>query len=170
VTIHGDLEFYGVNGKKLPGYGGGSSENIIQSTIEAEPGELKEVRFRYFPATHRVLVTIPELPGLPEENRNIENLFDVHIPYFRNQYEYAFQGGVAQLLQIQNTYIPLTFPQGYFPLIHTNTTPRALFNEIRSLRSNPAQQLVADPRKNIIELRSSPIEELKKKIKRELGM
>ena len=169
ARLRGDLEFYGENGK-IRGYGGSSSENMIEASVFGRTNDVVEIRLRYLPNAHRLVVTIPELPGLPEENRNVKNLFDVHVPYMRSRFEHDYQQNIAHLVQMQMYHQPLTFNNAFFPVIRTNTTARALFNEMASMRSNKAQQLVADPVANKIESRPHPIRALIQKFRTKLGL
>jgi hypothetical protein len=165
-----DFEFVDENGKTITGLGAGSSGNFLMVRAEADREQIKEVRVKYYSNKHRLIYTIPELPGLPEQNRNIENLFDVRIPYMYMRYEWDFQYGIGNLLQMEQQHFALTFPNGYFPTFRTNTTPRELFLEMESLLSNQDQQLVADPVKNEIRLRKHPLWAAIEAVKKKLGM
>lgn len=165
-----DFEFLDADGRTIRSLGAGSSANLLIARAEAEMEQIKEVRVKYYANKHRLIYTIPELPGLPEENRNIKNLFDVHIPYTYLRYEYDFQYGIGKLLQMEQQHFSLTFPNGYFPTMRTNTTPRALFLEMESLLSTPDQQLVADPVKNEIRIRKHPLWSAIDAVKKKLGM
>jgi hypothetical protein len=169
-TLHGNLEYFGHNGQKIETYGGGTSSGINHVRIFARPEDLEEIRFTYYPQAYRLNFTIPELPGLPEQNRNLENLFDVHIPYMQFRYEYAFQENVTKIVQMRHSYLPLTFPNSYFPTFRTNTTARELFLELGSLLSDPTKQLIADPRENVIEARPHPVRALYEKFKKKVGL
>jgi hypothetical protein len=140
------------------------------AVAEATLDQVKEVRLKHYPNLYRITYTIPELPGLPEQNRNIQNLFDVHIPYMHYRYEYAFQHHIGNLLQMDQRHFALNYPNAYFPTTRTNTTPRALFLEMESLLANPELQLVADPQKNEIRTRLHPVRAALEAIKKKLGL
>lgn len=165
-----DFEFVDVNGKKIDGLGAGSSGNFLMARAEADSEQIKEVRVKYYSKKHRLIFTIPELQGLPEENRNVENLFEVRIPYMYMRYEWDFQYGIGKLLQMEQQHFALTFPNGYFPTFRTNTTPRELFLEMESLLSNQDQQLVADPVKNEIRVRKHPLWSAIDAVKKKWGL
>ncbi len=166
ARFRGEVEFYDADGKKLQAYSSGTSGKLYHARINAYLEDVKEIRFQYYPNLHRISFTIPELPGLPEQNRNLENLFDIYVPAIHFQYEHAFQDNIAQVVQMTYSSVPLTFPNAYFPTIRTNTTARALFTEMASLLSNPEHQLVADPVKNKIESRPTPLAALIQKVKK----
>ena len=165
-----DFEFVGVDGKTIRGLGAGSSGRFVNTRAEAELDEIAEIRVKYYSRKHRLIFTIPELPGLPEENRGVENLFDVKIPYAYFRYEYDFQEAVGRTLQMQSYTVPLTFPNGFFPTMRTNTSARELFLEMEKMLSNKDQQLVADPVKNEIRTRKHPVEAFIEMVKKKLGM
>ena len=170
ARLRGEIEHYGHDGKKLQTYGGGTSGHLINSRIVAEVEEVKEIRFQYYPNIYRLVFKIPELPGLPEQNRNLENLFDVYVPSMHFQYEHHFQDNIPQLVQMSYASLPLTFSNAFFPIIRTNTTARALFQELGSMLANREDQLVADPEKNKIEARPHPLYALVQKFKKKLGL
>lgn len=165
-----DFEFIDANGKTIAGLGAGSLGNFMMARAEADSEQIKEVRVKYYPNKHRLIYTIPELPGLPDQNRNIQNLFDVHIPYTYFRYEWDLQQALGKLLQMEQQHFSLTFPNGYFPTFRTNTTPRELFLEMESLLSKQDQQLVADPVKNEIRIRKHPLWSAIDEVKKKLGM
>ena len=162
-----DLELLDENGKKLDGAGGGTSDQIIISSAFVKPEKVKAIRVKYYPKIHRIIWTIPELPGLPEENRNLQNLFDARIPFMRFQYEWNYQENLKQLVAMDMDHFPLQYPNGYFPLIRTNFTPRNLLKEIEA--KLPNQQLAVDNKKNRIEARRPPWEILIEKVKKMVG-
>jgi hypothetical protein len=168
--LRGEIQFYGPEGKKLQTYGGGTSGGLIHSRVFGRPEDVKEIRFRHYPNVHRLIFTIPELPGLPEENRNLANLFDVHVPSMHFQYEYHFQDNIPQLVQMSYSSLPLTFSNAFFPIIRTNTTARALFQELATMLSNREHQLVADPEENRIEARPNPLYALIQKLRKKVGL
>ncbi|HEX7863258.1 MAG TPA: hypothetical protein VF773_23220 [Verrucomicrobiae bacterium] len=165
-----DFEFVGVDGKTIRGLGAGSSGRFMNTRAEAELDEIQEIRVKYYSQKHRLIFRIPELPGLPEENRGVKNLFDVKIPYAYYRYEYDFQSGLGQMVQMQSYSVPLTFPNGYFPTMRSNTTARELFLEMEKMLSNKDQQLVADPVKNEIRTRKHPVQAFIEMVKKKLGM
>ena len=155
-----ELEFVGKDGAVLKTHGGGGSGEMKMVQVTASPGEIETIRVKHYPNFYRLIFTLPELPGLPEENRHVEDLFDVHIPYMRFQYEYEYQKTIADLVQLQFDHFALTFPNGHFPLVRANTTPRELFGELDSLRSNRTRDLYVNEEKLRIEERLDPLRQL----------
>ncbi len=163
-----DFQFFDASGKLLNGYRKGSAGHLLTTAVEAKLADVKQIRLVHYPNQYRLIFTIPELPGLPEQNRNIQNLFDVHIPYMYFRYEHTFQDEIGHLLQMNQQHFALNFPNGYFPSIRTNTTPRELFLEMENLLPN--LRLVVDPEKNQISDEPHPIAAAIQAIKTKLGL
>ena len=62
-----EFEFFDQAGKKIPGYRSGSSRHLITQTILSKLDHVKEIRMKHFPNLHRLIYSLPELPGLPEQ-------------------------------------------------------------------------------------------------------
>ena len=165
-----DFEFFDEAGKKLNSYRSGSSGHLFTTSIEGSLADVKQIRLVHYPNVYRLVFTIPELPGLPEQNRNIENLFDVHIPYMYFRYEYDFQYQIGHLLQMNQQHFALNFPTGYFPTFRTNSSPRELFLEMEKLLANPNLHLVADPKINEVLAKPHPMAAAIEAIKSKLGL
>ena len=165
-----EVEVWGKNGKKLQGGNAGTSGNLMKVTVDGFADDIEEVRLKYYTKKYRVIFTIPELPGLPEQNRGVKNLFEVHVPYMNLQYEYDFQHGISKLLQMEQSHFALNFPNAYFPSVRSNTTPRELFLEMEGLLANKDSQLVADPVKNEIRERKNPLLEALEKFQKMVGI
>ena len=147
-----EIEMLNSEGKLIPSHGEGSSSRLFIATARAPLKDVRQLRVRCFEKIYQVVLSLPEIPGLPEENRGIENLFDTHVPYMRLRYEYDFQAAVKDLVQMEAYHLPLVYPNGYFPITFTNTTAREMFKHMQSL-APASQQLIADPLKNRIEMR-----------------
>ena len=82
------------NSMQYQGFGG-----IINFRVP--PQKIKCVRITYHPEITRLMIPIKELPGLPDENREVENLLNVRVPYakFENELEMRiFLGGVLEVM------------------------------------------------------------------------
>ena len=170
TRLRGELEFYGEDGEKIATESSTTSDLILHVRLVGRVEEVKEIRVKYYPNLHRLIYILPELPGLPEQNRHLENLFDTHIPYMLFQYEYAFQANIAQLLQMNSGSFALNYPNGFFPTLRTNTMARELFEEMDAMLANKKLEMVADPVENKIEARPPALEILIGKIKRAFGL
>lgn len=161
-----DFEFLGADGKALPGYSSSTAGQLLNVSIRAELDEVKSIRVKVHPNIHRLVFTIPELPGLPAGNRGVKNLFDVQIPFSRFANEWEVQSTIGHLIGMSMPYIPLNPTNIYYPLIYTNTTARALFRDLDGYLLNPEDSLKADPVANKVEVRPPPWNFLLTKLRR----
>jgi hypothetical protein len=150
--------------------GRSSSDSLLIATVEEKPADLAKIEMRYYPNVYRLVFHLPELPGLPEENRNLQNLFDTRIPYIRMPYLYAYQSTILKLIDMNAQQIPLTYSNLSFPVIRTNTTARELFREMDHLASDPEKILVVDPVKNEVRYERSTLHSLLNKAKKKLSL
>ncbi|HEV8541705.1 MAG TPA: hypothetical protein VGR78_04885 [Verrucomicrobiae bacterium] len=165
-----DFDFFGENGKVLTQDGGGISGNFILKTVAAQAGQVKEIRVKYYPNLYRIIFTLSELPGLPEENRNIRNLFDARIPYTRIRSEWDFQRTIECLTAMEVPPLNLQFTNTVFPINRTNLTTRDLFLEFGAHLANPGESLGVDPAQNRIIVRKHPLVVLYDRIKKYLNL
>lgn len=118
------IDFLDETGEEIQTSGGRSSGKIKQIQIrDKDPKDIKTVRIRYYPKQHRAFIKFPEIPGLPKENKNVEDLFQVPIPVVELDSEMQFRNWLSKIAQIQmdNTTTPRA--QAMFPLVLTHTTP-----------------------------------------------
>ena len=77
------FEFLDKDGNKISTRGS-STTGYIHNIFFKQPLEkIALIRAHYRTRRYRIVVHLPYIPGLPEENNTINNLFDVHIPYVR---------------------------------------------------------------------------------------
>jgi len=96
------FEFLDKDGNKVR-TGGSSTSGYAHSIALKEPLELEKVtliRALYRTRRYRIVTHLPYIPGLPEENNAIANLFDVHIPYIRLHDPGQVDRFVRQTLQL----------------------------------------------------------------------
>ncbi len=153
-----EIEFIDDTGNvQSAGYNAGSGPILVKAIHCSSLDNLKRIQVRRYPALHTLSFTIPELPGLPEQNRNLQNLFDVHVPYLEMQSPLFLKLHLADLVQMQvrNTSLnPKVYRDPSFQKTRTNTTARALFDELAA--SLPEHHtLIADPDRNEIHARRS---------------
>jgi len=145
-----EFEFYDDEGKPMDGWFRSGYRGVAIRTVTGLKEKLKEIRVKYYPNLHRLSFTIPELPQLPEENRNVTNLFDVRVPYIRTGSHFAIQRALGDLVQMEVKHVPFDARKKPLESERTNITPRALFDEID--RGMPEHHhLHVDETKNVIE-------------------
>jgi hypothetical protein len=146
-----DVEFYAVNGKKLEGGGSGTSGQMMLAGVRARPNEVGQLRIKYYPHIKRLIWRLPELPGLPEQNRNLKNLFDARIPYLRIAHEYQLNEalGHAVGMDVQSGFLP---PATAMPITLTNASPSDLLEKLQSF-APPRTEIYVDSVNQKIETR-----------------
>jgi len=83
MTMPVTFEFLDADGKAVRG-GGSSTSALTHSTVIKDSLEnVALIRARYRTCRQRILIHLPYIPGLPEENNVIDDLFDVRVPYVR---------------------------------------------------------------------------------------
>ncbi len=120
-----ELDYLDQDGNEVAGLGGGSSGAFLLGGVAEAAQKVSSVRIRSFPHVRRLVFYLPEIPGLPEENRGVQNLFDVRIPYLRVNEDWRlreFLGNVTQL-EPRFSQTPSTAP-GFFPFTRTNVLAR----------------------------------------------
>jgi hypothetical protein len=129
--------------------------------------DVQSIRITRYLNARRVISEIPNIPGLPSENDTIENLFDVHIPSARIKNASELERYIEDAVQLgfeSRRLGRLTPPQGYFPRVFHDATPRELTLEYLKLSTNISRLRVnGDTRR--IEVRGPWHEELFKKIR-----
>jgi hypothetical protein len=174
VYLPFDIEALDATGKSINSLGNSFGGKMLTTKFASHSKDIKKLRLKIYPNIHRIIWTLPELPGLPEENRGIANLFDVKIPYMRFRYEGEYQSALRNLVQMDMDYLPLTYSNEYFPTHRTNFTAKDLFKEIES-KIPPTPQfanriLIADYQKNKIELKPPLWQQLIEKAKKLVGI
>ena len=77
------FEFLDKDGNKISTRGSSTSGYAHSIALKQPLETIHLVRAHYHTRRYRIVVHLPYIPGLPEENDTIDNLFDVHIPYVR---------------------------------------------------------------------------------------
>jgi len=117
------FEFLDKDGNKLSTRGSSTSGYTHRIRLEQPLETIALIRSHYHTRRQRIVLHLPYLPGLPEENDVIKNLFDVHIPYvvFNRPYQidqflqYSMQLGQSKRTgpnpenSINNATFPLEF-------------------------------------------------------------
>lgn len=126
-----EIEAVNHSGQRLYVENKAGGRGFLTATADGFPEDIQALRVRYYPHVRRLVYEIPGLFGMPEENRGIENLFDLHLPVIRVANRSDFERCILRLVQLgsQQSSPATAFPTGYFPKHFTNTTPRELLAE-----------------------------------------
>lgn len=77
------FEFLYADGNVLPGRSSSTSGSLHHRSLEQPLEKVACVRACYRTQRRRIVIHLPYIPGLPEQNNAIDDLFDVYIPYVR---------------------------------------------------------------------------------------
>jgi hypothetical protein len=126
------------------------SAGLLTVELFGKPQEIRELTVKYFRNQHRLIVTLPELPGLPEENRNLQNLFDVRVPHLDLKDPLGLEHGLGHLVQMRVGYIPRKYAGWSARMDPTNTTALAVLQQLEQDLSTKYDHLVVDSERNEI--------------------
>jgi hypothetical protein len=127
-----DLEFLFNEGQSVL-LGGSSSGMMMTANSNMPLAELSEIRVRQYSQVKRLIFRLPEIPGLPGENRAVTNLFDLQIPYVHLRDPDDFRNLITRTVQMEFANdLVIQFPPDYFPKSFTQITPRELLQEYAS--------------------------------------
>ncbi|MHC4325099.1 MAG: hypothetical protein ACYSUX_12620, partial [Planctomycetota bacterium] len=120
------FELLDKDGNKLPTRGSSNSGYTNRIRMEQPLETIALIRAHYRSRRQRIVFHMPYLPGLPEENDTINNLFDIHIPYVR----FIEPGYVDRLLQ-RTLQLSRSGTTGPVPGTRINSLPFPLdFNDV----------------------------------------
>jgi len=125
------FEFLDVDGNVLLGEGGSTSGFVRHRALKQPLEKVARIRARYRTQRERVLIYLPYIPGLPDQNSAIEDLFDVHIPYVRLHDAGQVGSFLRRTLQLQNSrqtgpVPPNSINSMRFPIEFRDTTLREI--------------------------------------------
>jgi hypothetical protein len=95
------FEFLDADGNVLPGSGSSTSGYTHTPSLEHPLEKVALIRARYRTQRRRLLIHLPYIPGLPDQNKEIDDLFDVHVPYVRLHDPGQVGGFLRQVLQLE---------------------------------------------------------------------
>ena len=116
------------DGKRINGGNAASGYNYL-TFINPPVEKIALIKATYLSRRARVVVHLPYIPGLPEQNNKINNLFDVRVPYAKFASQYNLENFLEQTLQLSSRVITGPVPANsiknlQFPLEFENVTVR----------------------------------------------
>jgi hypothetical protein len=158
-----EIEFIGKNGKPLGGNGGGSSDNILVQGFDGFPEDCAEIVIKPYRKTKRIILQLSELPGLPEENRAVENLFRVRIPYLKVSSQWEMDTTISRLVQMNISAMgpSPTIPSGIYPRLWTNATAADLIEYQRQFYPPQTDLIVTAENEKMMWANNNPLNRLK---------
>ena len=110
------------------------SGNIIMVESNQPREKIGALRLIHRPFTKRIVVPVDQLPGLPEMNSEVDNLFDVRIPYVWLNNEHQMERLIRGALQLQfSKNFTAVVPEDFFPREYRDATPREILEDYWSL-------------------------------------
>lgn len=97
------FEFLDEEGKKLSTRGSSTSGYAHNIRLEQPLEKIALIRAYHHTRRQRIVIHLPFLPGLPQENNVINNLFDVQIPYVMLQDSDRLERFLRQSLQLNSS-------------------------------------------------------------------
>ncbi len=149
-----ELDYLDDNGSVLADTGRGSSGAFLLGGVAEGAHRVSSIRISSFPYIRRLVFCLPEIPGLPEENRGVQNLFDVRIPYVRIKEDWRLREFLGNVTQLEASFSQTPpAPAGFFPLTRTNASVSELagqyeaeFGGKQQFGISPnGQQLILEP-------------------------
>lgn len=131
------FNFLDKNGKELQNRGYSTSGYIHDIRLQQPLENVSAIQAKYRTNRYRIIVHLPYIPGLPEQNKNIENLFDVYIPYVKFGDSGRLNDFINKTLQLQRSETIGQKPtqniqNSSFPIVFTDVTLYDIFKQYES--------------------------------------
>jgi hypothetical protein len=108
------FEFLDKDGNQLRTQGSSTSSVVQRINIKEPAGKVALIRARYRTKRQRIILHLPYIPGLPEQNDDIKNLLDVYIPYASFDSSYRVGWFLSKTLQLSYAPVSGNTPQNSF--------------------------------------------------------
>lgn len=102
---------------------------VSSISTETLPEDLDHLILRYRPHQARVVFELPPLRGMPENNREIDNLFDLTLPHLEAREGRDLERAITSNAIVRFNFQDAEFPENYFPRHYENVTVRELLEE-----------------------------------------
>jgi len=154
------IDLVDAQGDLLPVSNRGTAGDMTYLSAARPLDQVDRIRLTLWPRLERTVIRIPEMPGLPEVNRGVTNLFDVRLPLVVVRTEVELRQVLEGTLQmdLKRSFAPAP-PTNYFPRAFTNATPRELLREYCRLFPKRLEPVV-DEEALIIELKPTFLQAL----------
>jgi hypothetical protein len=97
------FDFLDKDGQILYGRNDSTSINVHKILLRQPLEKVDLVMARYRTRRRRIVMHLPYIPGLPEENKSIDNLFDTYVPYVSFSRPDEISHFLGRSLQLRNT-------------------------------------------------------------------
>ncbi|MFP4581324.1 MAG: hypothetical protein ACLFQ6_11390 [Candidatus Sumerlaeia bacterium] len=154
---------------KVHDAGGNRVGDVMKSTTfyRVKLEDIKSIRIVHRPNVYRCMIPVISSPGMPEENSQVDNLFDVRVPYIRFKSKWEFDD-IHNILLVANTsYKNINSPEipdTEFPMEFHNVTVEELYRKYVSYYPDPVTLSVDEKDSRITISKPIPLKERIKEI------
>jgi hypothetical protein len=156
-------------GKTIAPHGSYGRSGMRILNLSARKTDVSSLRLTTFTNHHQVVIPLPAIQGLPPENQQVTDLFDVRIPRVQFNSEYQLHDFIRKSVQMEFHTLGDIFPKSYFPRVFTNTTPAQLLDTYQRHLTN-SFTVVVDPEKHEIRTEKGRLGKIMDWIRRRLGL
>ncbi|MGV3755242.1 MAG: hypothetical protein ACO1QS_07660 [Verrucomicrobiota bacterium] len=165
-----DIEYIDATGRTLernPVMNGGQ---WIMHDVTGNLDQISKVRIRKYRHQQRFIIDLPALPGLPKENQQVTDLFQVRVPYLYFATESEQYGFIASTTQLKfDLRVAANPPPNSYPRALTNASVAEVLLDYARANSLSADFYV-DPVGDAIEQPEHSLEAVGRRVKRKLGI
>lgn len=146
-----EIQFSDAEGRLIETSNQGSSGSTSFHIAHAPVERIATLRALCHTNLYRLVWEFPEIPGLPEENRGVENLLDVRVPFVLAREPWRHREFLSRALQIGIPHLntPGAATPGY-PRAFTNETLRTILADYTRQFPQPAMFVYDEERKELI--------------------
>lgn len=119
------------DGEKIWSISLGGSGVGMMYIFEEAPEKINKIQITYRPHIQRAIVSFPDIPGISEENRDLENLLDVNVPYIKFEKEYEMRNFIEGILEIR--IFEHGSPTTFFPKEYNNASAGEILRDYLAL-------------------------------------
>jgi len=102
---------------------------VTSIATETLPEDLDKLILRYRPHQARIIFELPPLRGMPEHNRETDNLFEITLPHLEAREGWDLERAITSHAVVRLNFQDAEFPDDYFPRHYENVTVRELLEE-----------------------------------------
>jgi len=163
ILSYFQIEYLDANGKVIEAVDGEWAGSKLVANLQHKLADIKAIRVRKYRSGNRLVFQLPSLPGLPRENRQVDNLFKVRAPVLRFDESWKQADYVRRITQLETPLISVSLPPGTYPRWFTNATPAEVLEDYGKVMS-VKEDFHVNQEKLVLEVgkRSWPVEALGK--------
>lgn len=162
-----EVELLDADGNELQSAGGGASDILRLESVRSPINGIAKAKVKYFPHVKLFVFRFPEIPGLPEINRGVENLLEVQVPFLRFREPYEIRNFISGVLQVDMQHTAFPSAPGLFPAVYTNATAEFVLMDYAA-KVAPGRLIAVDEENNALRFEPPLMERMLEWIKAKL--